>query len=524
MSPSPTIGPAIPDPPPEAQLDGWKAAEQPSGDAAPSNSASRELLRPGMQLNGIFEIDAHLASGGMGEVYKGHSIQTGDKVAIKVIRAELVEDETAISLFRKEAAALFHLHHEAIVSYFVFSIDSLTYRAYLAMEFVEGELLSQVLKRGPLPLEDVCLLAERMALGLHAAHKQNIIHRDVSPDNIIVQNGDVREAKIIDFGIAASTPGGSETTIEVCFAGKYKYVSPEQLGLYGGEITPRSDIYSLGLVLLEALNGARTALGASPVEVIEKKKKLPDLDRVDERIRPLLKKMLDPNPSERPKSMLEVAEYVRHLPRTRIAPDARRAVGAIVILAVIGSGIFASILWRAPPSTPVERLPDITQQPPAEASGQEGRDETPSLHGGQNAAEPIGSTSAETKAPEAEGLSAERKAAAPLETEDPASEQREALRREVERLAVQKRLDAERSRRKNAKPIASPLSNGKSRLAAQKRDADRQRKNDDCGGPPRMGRDRGGQTGTATLDRRATKGDRMGSRAAGRSDSRTGPP
>src|SRR5271166_6253911 len=124
---------------PDAAMDGSESAGPASGDSSPPNGrADRELLRPGMQLNGIFEIDAHLASGGMGEVYKGHSIQTGAVVAIKVIRADFMENETAISLFRKEAAALFHLHHEAIVRYFVFSIDAASSRAYLAMEFVRA--------------------------------------------------------------------------------------------------------------------------------------------------------------------------------------------------------------------------------------------------------------------------------------------------------------------------------------------------------------------------------------------------
>src|SRR5271166_6424515 len=205
-----------------------------------------ESLRPGMQLNGVYEIDALLARGGMGEVYKGHSIQTGDAVAIKVIRADLAENEVAIALFRNEASKLYRLHNEAIIRYFLFSVDPLLQRTYLAMEFVEGEPLSHMLRRGPLPVESLRRLAQRVALGLSAAHRRDIIHRDVSSDNIIIQNGDVDEAKIIDFGIARSTQAGT-TLIDVGFAGKLNYVSPEQLGLFGGDVAARSDIYSLGL-------------------------------------------------------------------------------------------------------------------------------------------------------------------------------------------------------------------------------------------------------------------------------------
>lgn len=342
-----------------------------------------ESLRPGMQLNGVYEIDALLARGGMGEVYKGHAIQTGDQVAIKVIRADLAENEVAIALFRNEASKLYRLHHEAIIRYFVFSVDPLLQRTYLAMEFVEGEPLSQLLRRGPMPVEMVQRLAQRVALGLHAAHKREIVHRDVSSDNIIIQNGDVGEAKIIDFGIARSTHAAT-TVIDVGFAGKLNYVSPEQLGLYGGDVTIRSDIYSLGLVLLEALKGAPADMGGSQVQVIEKRKQVPSLAGVDPRIRPLLEKMLQPNPDDRPQSMQEVADYFARLPSSAAGRRGARgggpaatnaakqrglllaaAAGATLALIGLGAGAY---LWLAPTAKApeVQVHPDVTLQPPAE--------------------------------------------------------------------------------------------------------------------------------------------------------------
>ena len=86
-------------------------------------SGPRSLLQAGTQLNGTYEIDAAIATGGMGEIYKGHEIQTGDPVAIKVIRADMADDPLVLALFRKEASALNQIHHEAIVRYFVFSLD-----------------------------------------------------------------------------------------------------------------------------------------------------------------------------------------------------------------------------------------------------------------------------------------------------------------------------------------------------------------------------------------------------------------
>ncbi|MFN3482563.1 MAG: serine/threonine-protein kinase, partial [Rhabdaerophilum calidifontis] len=279
-----------------------------SDDAIPAGHAAAPAgsLPAGLQLNGTYEIDRLIATGGMGEVYRGHLIETGDPVAIKVIRADMVRNEAALALFRKEASALHHLHHEAIIRYFVVAIDPGLGRPYLAMEFVEGEPLSEIIRRGALPEADCFALLDRLAAGLGAAHQIGIFHRDVSPDNIILPEGDVTRAKIIDFGIAKSTRFGATTVIGDGFAGKYSYVSPEQLGLYGGQVTERSDIYSLGLVIAEASAGQAIDMGANHAETIERRRAVPPLDGVAAGLRPLLSQMLQPLPEDRPGSMAEV--------------------------------------------------------------------------------------------------------------------------------------------------------------------------------------------------------------------------
>jgi serine/threonine-protein kinase len=272
--------------------------------------STRPIIPAGTQLNGIYEIDEPIAAGGMGEIYKGHAIQTGDLVAIKLIRSDLAEAEAAFALFRKEASALHNLYHEAIVRYYVFTIDPVLERPYLAMEFVDGLSLSAMLRGGPLAFEAVHRLMQRIASGLQAAHERGIIHRDVSPDNIIIPQGDMARAKIIDFGIARSTRLDDEgTVIGSGFAGKYNYVSPEQLGLFGGEVTPKSDIYSLGLVLAEALRNGPIDMGGNHVDVIEKRRVVPDVGPIDPRLRPLIERMLQPNPVDRPQSMAEVVAW-----------------------------------------------------------------------------------------------------------------------------------------------------------------------------------------------------------------------
>jgi serine/threonine-protein kinase len=314
-------------------------------------------VSPGTRLNGIYEIEHQIGVGGMGEVYKGHAIQTGDPVAIKMMLGDLVENEAALALFRKEASALHYLQHDAIVRYYVFTVEPVLQRPYLAMEFVDGRSLSDMLRDGPLQFEAVRSLMQRVATGLQAAHDRGLIHRDVSPDNIIIPQADVTRAKIIDFGIARSTNLGQATVIGSGFAGKYNYVSPEQLGLFGGEVTGRSDIYSLGLVLYEASIGHPLDMGGSQVEIVDKRRKVPDLGAVDLRLRPLLERMLQPDPNQRPASMTEVATWPLGAPaaiggmtpqpsqnipagksdaRSRRRPKWAHAVAAVLLLSFLG--------------------------------------------------------------------------------------------------------------------------------------------------------------------------------------------
>lgn len=265
----------------------------------------------GTQLNNMFEIDRLVTAGGMGEVYKGHNIQTKDPVAIKIVLPEFAEDEMILELFRKEARILNHLHHEAIVRYYVFSIDAALGLPFLAMEFVDGPSLAERIKSGPLDAASVATLQQHLADGLEKAHQAGVIHRDIAPDNIILPDGRVDRAKIIDFGIARSAAGGG-TLLGGQFAGKYNFVSPEQLGLYNGDVTNRSDIYSLGLVLAACALGRPLDMSGSQVAVIEKRRTVPDLTGIEPPLRGLIEAMLQPDPQDRPQSMAEVADWLTY--------------------------------------------------------------------------------------------------------------------------------------------------------------------------------------------------------------------
>ena len=287
-------------------------------------------VRPGTQLNGIYEIDELIAIGGMGEVYRGHNVRNRAPVAIKIILPEFAHDETVISLFERESETLHDLSHDAIVRYHLFAIDPTVGRPYLAMEFVDGRPLGDHSKEAPLDAEGARNLLTRLAEGLHAAHGAGVVHRDLSPDNIILRKNKLKHAKIIDFGIAKSTAGDKRTVLDGKFAGKYNYVSPEQLGRYKGEITPRSDIYSLALVVVAAMRGEPLDMSGSPVEVIEKRSVVPDLDGVDETVRPLLEWMLQPDPADRPGSMRDVVEWLRKPPDQDVSTPAVPATGEAV--------------------------------------------------------------------------------------------------------------------------------------------------------------------------------------------------
>jgi protein kinase-like protein len=345
-------------------------------------------VAPGTRLNGIYEIDQMIGAGGMGEVYKSHEIQTGAPVAIKMLLPDMADNEAALALFRREAAALHHLVHDAIVRYFLFSVEPSLQRPYLAMEFVNGVSLSDILATGPLAFEALVKLMRRIASGLHAAHERGIIHRDVSPDNIIVPLSDVTRAKIIDFGIARSTQLGDKTIIGSGFAGKDNYVSPEQVGLFGSEVTAKSDIYSLGLLLFYALTGQKLDMGGSQFQLVEKRRRVPDIGGVDMRIRPLLEKMLQPDPADRPSTMAEIADWrilssdqPKLMPPASAEPaallprgsTAAKPVGrpvwlypaAAVVLAALAGGAtytFYSAVWSVPLAAAPPPVPKLGQK------------------------------------------------------------------------------------------------------------------------------------------------------------------
>ncbi len=276
-----------------------------SGVETSGGRAAPAPIGPGTLLSHTYEVAGLIARGGMGEVHRARHVDMNTWHAVKVIRPELAQDAKMVELLRREAAALREIRHEAVVSYDGVFRDEYG-RILLSMEYLDGPSLQEVLQGGPLDPDEVAILLDRIASGLAAAHQRGIVHRDMSTDNVILPGRAIANAKIIDFGIAKQTAGGAGTVIGDAFAGKYGYASPEQFGLFGGQVGPQSDIYSAGLVLAAAALGRPLDMGRTPQAMIERRMSVPDLSALAEPLRGVLCSMLEPDPQNRAKSMTEL--------------------------------------------------------------------------------------------------------------------------------------------------------------------------------------------------------------------------
>ena len=220
-------------------------------------------LSPGDKL-GPYEIGSLIGKGGMGEVYRGTDTRLGRPVAIKVSAREFNDR------FEREARAISSLNHPNVCTLYDVGPN------YLVMELVEGELLSKMIERGPLPLDKALSYATQIVDALAAAHAKGIIHRDLKPGNIIVTKNGV---KVLDFGLAKLSAerlaSGSGTSIETvtepitkagAVLGTLYYMAPEQIE--GKDTNERSDIFAFGIVLYEMITGQRPFTGDTQAAVL----------------------------------------------------------------------------------------------------------------------------------------------------------------------------------------------------------------------------------------------------------------
>ena len=211
----------------------------------------------GRVLERRYRIDAPIARGGMSAVYVGTDLRLGRRVAVKVMDSRYVGDPQFLRRFEFEARAVANLNHPGLVAVYDQSIDGDI--AFLVMELVRGGSLRELLReRGPMPPHAVAAVGIPMLGGLGTAHRQNLVHRDVKPENILIS--DTGDVKVADFGLVRAVDEAGVTSASVIL-GTAAYLSPEQVT--STDIDARSDVYSAGILLFELLTGRQPFQGST---------------------------------------------------------------------------------------------------------------------------------------------------------------------------------------------------------------------------------------------------------------------
>jgi len=294
----------------------------------------------GTVLAGRYEVTGVLGQGGMGVVLEARQIAVDRKVAVKLLHAAYASNRHAVARFIREMKVTSRLEHPATVRVYDFGEAEVGGAAhlFLVMELVQGRTLSKALAEGELSLSRVLAIAEQIARALEAAHGEGIVHRDLKPDNVMLVDryGQADQVKVLDFGIARFVEGGDEAqammrlTAEGAVVGTPAYMSPEQAT--GGEIGPRSDLYSFGVMLFELATGSVPFTAPTTVSLMVKHVQEPpprpsELAPMPPRLEALILACLEKAPGQRPESARQVAEELAAIAREAHADDALVAVG-----------------------------------------------------------------------------------------------------------------------------------------------------------------------------------------------------
>jgi len=353
---------------------------------APGPSSS-QAFAAGDLVAERFRITRFLARGGMGEVYEAEDVELHERVALKSIRSELLHDGKALDRFKREVQLARKVTHPNVCRIFDLfrqagSAPGGGSVALVAMELLEGETLAEFLRRDPRPtVETARPIALQMAAGLGAAHAAGVLHRDFKPGNVLLVHGakNVR-AVITDFGLAlrsgrdvnhANSITGSSVTGTGELLGTPAYMSPEQVE--GKDLTPASDVYSLGLVLYQMMTGTRAFEDATPLSMAVKRIKedpvppralVPDIDGQWESV---ILKCLAREPKARYQTGDEVAEALRGESKNHglwsFEPRTVVAALAVMLLIAVGVAVLPKMRRGVPASGDAAATPSIVSRP-----------------------------------------------------------------------------------------------------------------------------------------------------------------
>jgi tRNA A-37 threonylcarbamoyl transferase component Bud32 len=285
---------------------------------------------PGDVIASRYRLSEVLGNGAMGQVFIGEILSIGRRVAIKVLKPELLVDAHFRRRFQQEAEAVAAIEHRNVARFFDLVVGDPT---FLVMEYVPGPTLAEQLRKGPMDPVRAINIARRLCWALEAAHRAGVIHRDIKPGNVIlapdVESGD--EPKLIDFGLAkfAATTAGEGLTRTGQIIGTPQYMSPEQIA--NKEVDARSDVYSLGCMLYEMVTGHSPFAAADDVQILYQQlhheppapstltRGIPaGLDEV-------VKRCLAKEPRERFRSMQEMASALAVIDRRKLPDSGIRA-------------------------------------------------------------------------------------------------------------------------------------------------------------------------------------------------------
>jgi Protein kinase domain/zinc-ribbon domain len=376
-----TIAPPIEPARPPSHATPTRVARTPSGGAAgltSSDPIGGGRFIPGQIIGERYRIVALAGHGGMGEVYRADDLTLSQVVAIKFLPEALSRDAAALARFHSEVRIARQVSHPNVCR--VFDIGETDGLPFLTMEFVDGEDLASVVRRiGRLSPDKATEIARQICAGLAAAHERGVIHRDLKPANVMLDGAG--KIRITDFGLAgiAASIQGADVR-----AGTPAYMAPEQLA--GKEVTAKSDIYSLGLILYEILTGKRAFEAATLPELIKLREEgtvtspsslVRDLDPLIERV---ILRCLEKDPAARPASALQVAAALPGGDPLAAAlaagetpsPEMVAAAGAkegmrprlaVALLAIVALGLAVSLLMaestRLVNRVPLENPPDV---------------------------------------------------------------------------------------------------------------------------------------------------------------------